>query len=203
MKTKAILLILFIALFHAASVRATIHLIETEDFEFNPSTLTVSVGDTIRWYYHAGYHTTTSTSIPSGAAMWTAPIDPGNASYDYVVTMPGNYLYQCDFHYTMGMTGSFTAIGSTGIPETSQAFPVSVMSQLIKESLTIQFNTAPENWSIEFISLVGNQLRSIRPARHAYPITLNYSVADLPAGIYIVRLTDGKQLKAVRLVKEN
>ena len=36
-----------------------------------------------------------SSDIPSGAAMWSAPIDAGNLSFEYVVTVVGNYYYVC------------------------------------------------------------------------------------------------------------
>ncbi|HEX5316451.1 MAG TPA: T9SS type A sorting domain-containing protein, partial [Candidatus Kapabacteria bacterium] len=90
----------------AGSTRATTHTITFGDYFFSPSTLNVSVGDTILWSGTFGVHTATSTSVPSGAASFD--FRTGTTAM-YVVTVAGTYSYDCIFHASFGMTGSFTA----------------------------------------------------------------------------------------------
>ncbi|HMQ49554.1 MAG TPA: Ig-like domain-containing protein [Saprospiraceae bacterium] len=78
---------------------------------FNPSNLTVTVGDTVTWMNLGGNHNingTTATypgnpeSFGNGApssAAWT---------YQKVFTLPGVYAYQCDPHVSFGMIGAVT-----------------------------------------------------------------------------------------------
>ena len=113
MKTfRTSLAILFAAILLAFPGRlsATKHIVSVGNFFFSPATLTVSVGDTIRWVWSAGTHTTTSVSggIPAGAASWNAPITSSSNSFEYRVTMPGAYSYVCTPH-APGMAGSFNA----------------------------------------------------------------------------------------------
>ena len=94
----------------ASNASATVHTILVGNFYFNPSVIAdVQVGDTIKWQWVEGNHTTTSTTIPSGAANWDAPMNIGNQVFEYTVTMPGTYNYKCTPHSTIQM-GSFTAV---------------------------------------------------------------------------------------------
>ncbi len=97
------------------TAHATKWVVNVQNFSFSPSNLpNVIVGDTIRWVWINGSHTTTSTTIPAGAASWDHPLNSSNTFYEYHVTIAGNYNYKCTPHEGMGMVGSFTA--TTVIP---------------------------------------------------------------------------------------
>lgn len=91
---------------------ATIHTIQVgtgSGFSFSPSSgLSVQAGDTVEWVWASGTHTTTSGTIPSGAASWNANITSSATTFSYVPTVAGTYNYYCVYHQSMGMTGSFT-----------------------------------------------------------------------------------------------
>ncbi|HET8572443.1 MAG TPA: PKD domain-containing protein [Edaphocola sp.] len=92
---------------------ATIHVIDvggSSGISFVPSSLTVTLGDTIKWEWDNGSHTTTSTNIPAGAASWDEAINSSNLSFTYVPTVPGDYDYKCTPHASLGMVGSFSVI---------------------------------------------------------------------------------------------
>ncbi|MDP1623597.1 MAG: T9SS type A sorting domain-containing protein [Bacteroidales bacterium] len=86
------------------------HVVLVGNFFFNPTSLNVTVGDTIRWVWSAGTHTTTSNpgGIPSGAASWDAPITSSVTTFEYKVTVAGAYAYVCTPH-APSMAGTFTA----------------------------------------------------------------------------------------------
>lgn len=89
------------------------HVVHVGNFYFNPSSVVVSVGDTIRWQWDNGIHTTTSGVIPVGADAWDESITSGSQNFEYPVTVSGSYSYVCTLHTAMGMTGTFTASGIT------------------------------------------------------------------------------------------
>lgn len=108
---QVLFLLLFPILFLlTSSLYASKHIIEVRNFEFDPAELTtVLVGDTIRWEWISGHHTTTSTSIiPEGAASWDSPITPSVTFFEYVVEVPGTYHYVCTPHLP-GMVATFHA----------------------------------------------------------------------------------------------
>ncbi|MEI6684118.1 MAG: BACON domain-containing carbohydrate-binding protein [Bacteroidota bacterium] len=110
--TRSIPALVFMAVmfFHIPSY-AVKHIVLVGNYFFNPSSLNVSVGDTVRWQWSAGSHTTTSGVIPSGAASWDHQINSGSQVFDYPVTVAGTFNYVCTPHAAMGMIGTFTATG--------------------------------------------------------------------------------------------
>ncbi len=104
-------LVMSLVLFISISSFAVKHVVTVGNYFFNPSSLNVSVGDTMRWVWSAGSHTTTSGVIPAGAAPWDHQINSTNTSYEYPVTVAGTYNYVCTPHAAMGMIATFTASG--------------------------------------------------------------------------------------------
>lgn len=77
--------------------------VSASGLSFSPSTINVSVGDTVKWTWLSGTHTTTCdgssfTSRPPGASSWNAQLNSGSPTYKYVVTVSGTYNYKCAFH---------------------------------------------------------------------------------------------------------
>jgi plastocyanin len=115
----------FIGLGYQAN--AVKHTVLVGNYYFNPSNLpSVNLGDTIRWEWVAGSHTTTSTSIPSGASTWDEPITFSNQVYEYKTTVAGTYNYVCLPHAGMGQVGSFTVQGAAPLAVTATANPGNV-----------------------------------------------------------------------------
>jgi plastocyanin len=110
---KKILLLLFCLIYIKSN--ATTWTVNVQDFQFSPSTLNVSVGDVIHWVWLTGTHTTTSVTTPVGAATWNSPMDSTHTTFDYTITKPGAYSYQCNFHAFLGMTATFTTSGALPI----------------------------------------------------------------------------------------
>ena len=105
---------------------ATTHNVSVQNFQFSPSTINVSVGDVIHFVWVAGTHTTTSTSVPAGADAWDAPIDATHTTFDYTVTQPGSYSYQCTFHASFGMVATIAVTGV--VPVTLSAFNITTQN---------------------------------------------------------------------------
>lgn len=96
-KILAILLVvLFITTLTAASVSAqrTVD-VSIKDFAFNPASVQVSAGDTVKWTnMDSTDHTVTGSTFDSGI------IHTGQ-SYEFRFTTPGSYSYICSIHPSM------------------------------------------------------------------------------------------------------
>lgn len=77
------------------------------DMSFSPANFAVKVGDYVKWTLVAGTHTTTSMTVPAGAASWNYTFTGIGDFYVYPVTVSGDYSYECLFH--PGMEGTFSA----------------------------------------------------------------------------------------------
>lgn len=128
------IIMLFTFIFQLFTVGATTHEVDVSSNSFSPNSLTgVQVGDIIKWTLSSGSHTTTSTSVPAGAATWDYTFSGTGDTFEYTVTEAGSYSYECTFH--SGMTGSFTVTdGTVDLEETEKegfsVYPTSFDAQL-------------------------------------------------------------------------
>ena len=93
---------------------ATTHYINSGNYYYTPSTLTINAGDTVIWINDGGYHnvnfdvsSVTGQSYNNPESFITSPtISSYMASY--VFTIPGNYSYDCSVgsHAANGMVGT-------------------------------------------------------------------------------------------------
>jgi len=195
---------LFVILFFNAG--ATIHVVQVSSNQFTPNSTNVNVGDTVRFTWISGNHTTTSVNIPNGAATWDSPMTSSVQQFDYKVTVAGTYGYKCTPHALSGMVGTFTASTVTGIQNISDAaistsiFPNPFTYELFIE----QGNEQPEYTQISISDILGKQIRTIDiESLSIISEKRRIDVSELPKGIYFVTLKgNGTKAKTIRLVKE-
>lgn len=192
MKSKITTILLALGAFLTAN--ATIHtiLVGQNGFTFSPNTLSVSVGDTIRFSLVGGFHTTASVQIPSGAATWDAPINSTSTTFDYKVTQSGDYQYKCGPHGGGGMKGSFSAT-VTGVKDEFSA---------IKSSFTISPNPTTEQANLAFSSdndfkgyvrifdALGNLVKEEKIKVQIGENSFSLNTSQLRAGLYYLNLFD-------------
>jgi len=175
---------------------ATVHMVNVEDYVFSPATIAVTVGDTVMWMWVSGVHTTTSTNVPLDAAGWNQPIDASHLSFSYKVTAAGQYDYQCNYHYTMGMIGHISATSVLAVPQLASAPHFIVMGNIARDEIKIFYEVPSDSpVSIRLIDITGKVVRTFVTAAQDAVNTQSYSVADLPRGLYILTLqTDDAEM---------
>lgn len=196
----ALLLIVF------TNVNAVTHMISVGGISFTPNSMSVNVGDTVQWNWSNGSHTTTSTSVPGGAATWDSPMTQSVTVFKYKVTEAGVYNYKCTPHEGMGMTGSFTASTVTSVPNVSmEDISTSLYPNPFTNELFIdRGNEQPEFTKIAISDILGRQIRNLNIEN--LPVVFGkkrIDVGELPKGVYFVTLKgEGAKAKTIRLVKE-
>src|SRR4051794_22256128 len=115
---KKILLLLTLALIAISSVSFARKIkIKVSNFQFTNSTVNAKVGDTILFKWVSGTHTTTSTSVPTGARTWDHPMDASHKTFRYILKVKGVYKYFCSIHTFMTGTINVTARTAADINE--------------------------------------------------------------------------------------
>lgn len=71
--------------------------IGAENFGFSPATITISVGDTVKWVLSEGSHTTTSGAAPTPDGLWNQVIT-AEAPVSVTFDQAGQFRYYCRFH---------------------------------------------------------------------------------------------------------
>jgi plastocyanin len=161
---------------------------------FSPSSFTAHVGDTVTWIGDFTMHSTTSVTIPAGAAPWNhgAGGTGAGTTFSYGITVAGTYSYHCNIHYSEGMAGSFTAtstaIGQRMNPE--NMLPVArVRTASGRTFITL---TLPAKGAVDaaLFTLSGEKRAGLvngllAPGVYAIPLE------GVESGAYIVRLSVG------------
>ena len=92
-------------------------------FTFDPDTVNISVGDTVRWTWGSSGHSVTSGPPCQADSQYCSPNDmncsPGSLSnigtiYTHTFANAGSYSYHCLSHCLLGMTGIVNVTGSCG-----------------------------------------------------------------------------------------
>lgn len=185
--------VIILSLFFVNGAFAVKHTVNVQNYSFNPANLNVQVGDTIRWVWVNGSHTTTSTTIPGSAAAWDEPINSSNTFYEYRVTVAGVYNYLCTPHSSTQI-GQFTATAPAAtLSVTPSNRNVSASAGSTNFSVTSNSNwTATSNagWCTVTSSGSGNgtiianyQANTLTTQRVA---TITVSVTGLPNSIVTV-----------------
>ena len=193
MKTN---LIIFFALF--THTFAVVHDVTISNFAFSPSSLEISEGDSVRWTNQdATQHTTTSGTggaspgTPNG--IWDSGLLSQNSQFVFVFENTGAFSYYCTPH-PISMTGSITvsALGNKNNSVYAKTFNLyPVYPNPFNPSVTISWEQpGAENVHISIFNLQG-QLSDEFSFTKSQPgfNSFSWHPENLPAGIYLIRLT--------------
>lgn len=211
-----------VVLFVAVGVLATAvgaqaaktQVIQVGNLFFSPSSPTIQRGDTVKWVWSSGFHTTTSgTRGTAGAgSLWNEPIDPANLTYSRVFNSDGSFPYFCEFH--LGMSGTITVATLTGVLD-DPSTGLSPSELLLGQNQPNPFNaetvipyTLPSagRVSLAVLNILGQKVLTlvdaVQPAG-SYLVSWDGRDSqgrDLPSGIYFYRFASGQAAMTRKMV---
>jgi len=181
---------------------AAIFTVTAGNLHFNPSDLTINVGDTIIWTWTEGSHTTTSTQIPVGAGAWDQGLNSNSPVFMYSPVIAGSYNYVCSPHASMGMTGHFTVNNTSGLSENVLKGTTLNGAVLSSDLLLVQFVLpSPTLVTVRLYNLIGNTvstfLTNVRQPAGSYEE--KFLLPSLRSGLYMLQLqtADGMLTKRI------
>ena len=130
--------------------------------------------------------------------MFNAPIDAGNLSFEYVVTVAGNYNYQCHPATPHGEPGYIVVAPATGVPTIELNHVSNAYPNPFADKLTIETTQAD---MISIYNMVGEKIyeQAICDKRTGTSIDLSKQ----QNGIYFYGIIkEGIIVETKKLVKE-
>ena len=100
-------------MFSNAAILADTIDVKVENFAFQPATINIKVGDTVRWTWAQGSHTTTSGSSCQPDGLWDSSVQNAGFVKTFTFIKAGTFPYFCTLHCSMGMTGRVIVAAST------------------------------------------------------------------------------------------
>ena len=199
---KKILLSFFICtLALTMQMSATIHIVNQQGLTFSPADFTVTVGDTVRFQWNNGSHNTVSIDIPTGAALWNSPLNSGNQTYDYEVTVAGSYFYLCTFH--TGQEGVFTAEAAPNSVQNVQRAAIEMnVRTTANGNLTVHvMNASGDKATVTMLDITGREVATIHQGVIASDdYTIRQDVSAFQRGIYLVRFQQGASVSTRKIL---
>jgi plastocyanin len=108
---RIFMLLCVLVLGFSAPSQAAVDTVEAAGVAFSPSSLTISVGDTVVWIWINDSHTVTSGTgavDPQAGVLWNEFLDVANQSFEREFPTDGVFPFFCIPHEGFGMTGSIT-----------------------------------------------------------------------------------------------
>lgn len=166
---------------------------------YTPASLTIELGDIVRWTNVSGTHSVTGTLdlYPGNPeAFDSGDPDNGNWSFQHTFTIPGVYNYTCTQEgHSATQNGTVTVLNTTGLAEVEES------------GSTIKIFPVPAS-NVLTITSSGAALRSVRVVDLdgavviSAPLnasgTTDLDIATLAAGKYFVLLTDADGLVSTK-----
>jgi plastocyanin len=94
--------------------------VTVENFDFNPATVTINVGDTVHWVFTSTHST---TSVVGSIEMWDSGVLNAGATFDHTFTHAGTIVYYCTLHGHDNGNGTASGMSGTVIVQAGNPNP--------------------------------------------------------------------------------
>ncbi len=196
---------------HVMPAGGTTYTVNQVGFTFDPSEITINVGDTVQWIWSANAHTVTNgtdLNDPDLGTLFDEVLDSAHPMVSYTFTASGDVPYLCRPHATFGMTGIVHVNSSVGVDDTPAT--ASLLLQNAPNpfnprtdiSFVVPQSSDGQHVTLRIYDLQGRQVRTLIDA--AYPegtATATWDGASdhgqaMPSGTYVYRIRVGGHSEA-------
>lgn len=170
-------------LLRAESGKASTVDVDVGNIFFRPSTVSLNEGDTVKWNWVGGIHSSTSGSCPGGNCTPDGKWDSGvksAGSFSRTFSSSGTFPYFCSIHLA-SMTGEVDVAGSAALAAFASASPASGGAPLaVNFTGSASGGTAPYTYAWDFgdgTSSTEQNPPHTYSASGSYPVTLTVTDA--------------------------
>lgn len=190
MKTQTLLLSLGLTtLLATPTSRAATNTVLVGNYFFNPTNLTINVGDTVRWTNTVASTTTHDVTRTNTPFQWASPnLTSANRTFLLTFSNAGTFFYFCDIHVYAALpsnrhpeqTGTVSVIAANLAPSVALTNPADNSSFLAPTDVTLQAVASDADGLITEVQFLsgGNLIGSVLAPPY------NFTVSDLVAGNY-------------------
>ena len=198
---KIVLAFIVLAVTFSSQLSATVHIVNQQGTTFSPADFTVIVGDTVRFQWNNGSHNTVSTDVPAGAAIWNSPLNSGNQSFEYEVTVAGSYAFVCTFH--TGQDGVFTAEAAPNSVHNVQRAAIEMnVRTSANGNLTVHvMNASGDQATVTMLDITGREVATLHQGVISNDdFVIRQDISSFQRGIYFVRFQEGARVSTRKVL---
>jgi plastocyanin len=188
---KKIVILLFSFLVSSNITFGKIWDIEISNYAFNPSEITINIGDIVRWTNKDGAsHTATADNSSFNSGYLST-----NSTFQFTFTLTGTYNYHCMLHPYM--TGMIIVTAPTGIKIDNSEKKFQLLQNFpnpFNPVTTIGYTLPSKDQVRIFIySIIGNEIGKIKDEVQEMGYhEIQFDASNLSSGIYIYKIEFGE-----------
>ncbi len=203
MKTRILLTLILLSA--SVSGFCTTWTVTSSGFTFSPSTLTITLGDSVNFIL-GGTHNATevsqatwnangATALPGGFAT---PFAGGIVTPAFLTA--GTHYYVCTMHASGGMKGTITVNNPAGVSAVEFQSNVFLFPNPSngKFHLTIGNASIVKEYNLEILDLQGQAVYNASSLASGTPVEID--LADLAKGIYLVRISGESEIYSSKII---
>jgi photosystem II stability/assembly factor-like uncharacterized protein len=168
------------------------HVVNIQNFAFDPIELQIDIGDTVRWI--------NLDSVPHTATADDGEFDSGNLDpgeyFDYIFTTEGVFSYTCEYH--PAMTGTITVGEIDAVDDLENLIATSIdlapaYPNPFNPSTTLSLtNPRTQHIRLAVYDILGREVASLHdaplePGKHSF----RFEATGLASGLYIAQVQAG------------
>ena len=180
----------------------TTHDVTVQNFSFSPQSLTITVGDIVRWTNISGTHNVKAddnsfTSGPAAPAPW---------EYTHTFTAVGNNPYHCEPHQAMGMTGTIIVQDPVGVSDDESIAEQFELQQNYPNPFNPITRISYAIPSASFVNLkvydiIGNEITVlVNEEKQAGNYQIDFDATELTGGVYFYQLLTGSFVETKKMI---
>ena len=180
----------------------TTHDVTVQNFSFSPQSLTITVGDIVRWTNISGTHNVKAddnsfTSGPAAPAPW---------EYTHTFTAVGNNPYHCEPHQAMGMTGTIIVQDPVGVSDDESIAEQFELQQNYPNPFNPITRISYAIPSASFVNLrvydiIGNEIAVlVNEEKQAGNYQIDFDATELTGGVYFYQLLTGSFVETKKMI---
>ncbi|NOS69581.1 MAG: hypothetical protein HOP33_06595 [Verrucomicrobia bacterium] len=197
---KAIVVTLIFVCLAVQRLQAATHLVSISSFFFNPTNITINVGDTVQWTNTAAPTTTHDTTSTNAAFPWgsTNYLSVAGRTYSVTFTNAGTFSYMCATHVLAFMpaqrhpeqTGTVFVASANLPPSVSLTNPANNARFRAPTNLLLQASAADSDGSVTNVQFFSGA----SPLGNVSAQPFQFTASNLAAGNYAftARASDNK-----------
>ena len=180
----------------------TTHDVTIQNFSFSPQSLTINVGDIVKWTNISGTHNVRANDN----SFFSGPATPAPWEFTHTFTTAGDYPYYCEPHLSMGMTATIIVQNPVGVEDEE----VLADQFELKQNYPNPFNPSTKiSWqssvasyqTIKVYDVLGNEVATLvdefKPAGN---FEVEFDASKLTSGMYLYKLQSGSFVETRKMI---
>lgn len=180
----------------------TTHDVTVQNFSFNPQSLSITVGDIVKWTNISGTHNVRANDD----SFFSGPAAPAPWEFTHTFNAVGDFPYYCEPHQGMGMTGTIIVQEPVSVPddkliteefELKQNYP-----NPFNPSTSIKYAISSRQFvTLKVYNILGDEIATlVNEEKPSGVYDVKFDAASLSSGMYIYKLQAGSFVETKKMI---